>query len=86
MRSLLFILIVAPLISFSQGENAVWLMGNQPNSNAKKGIMLFDSLNYTYQIQYRQMAFEGTEATISDRNGNFLMRMLPMIQCSMEVA
>jgi hypothetical protein len=73
MRSLIFILIVAPLISFSQGENAVWLMGNQPNSNAKKGIMLFDSLNYTYQIQYRQMAFEGTEATISDRNGNFLM-------------
>ena len=73
MKKLLLVFVVLPILAFSQGENTVWLLGDQPNSNAKKGIMVFDSSSYNYQIQYRQMPFNGTEATISDRNGNFLM-------------
>ena len=49
---LCIVFILLPLGVFSQGENAIWLLGNQPNSNAKKGIMTFDSLNYNYQIPY----------------------------------
>jgi hypothetical protein len=35
--------------------------------------MTFDSTSYIYNKEFRKMAFRGTEATISDRNGNFLM-------------
>jgi WD40 repeat protein len=35
--------------------------------------MTFDSTSYTLSTEQRKMGFEGTEATISDANGNFLM-------------
>jgi hypothetical protein len=73
MRKLLFwILVFAPIIAFSQGENAIWLLGDQ-FYQFDKGRMTFDSTSYNYQKEFRKMAVLGTEATISDRNGNFLM-------------
>ncbi len=73
MKSFLFVLIVAPLISFSQGENSTWLMGSASNQAVYKGRMTFDSTTFIYNKEFRKMPFSGTEATISDPNGNFLM-------------
>ena len=72
MKKLILLFFFLPLIVHSQGENAHWLLGYWPLSY-NKGHMTFDSSSYSYQKEFRKMAFEGTEATISDRNGNFLM-------------
>jgi hypothetical protein len=71
-RWLFWVLIFIPFSAFTQGENAHWLLGYWPLSY-DKGHMTFDSSSYVYNKEFRKMAFEGTEATISDRNGNFLM-------------
>jgi hypothetical protein len=57
---------------FAQGYNHTWLLGYWPY-NYDKGRMTFDSMNYTYNIETRKMMFNGTQATISDAQGNFLM-------------
>jgi hypothetical protein len=72
MKRLLFLLVLFSSLAMGQGENAVWLMGNQ-GLPYDKGKMTFDSSSYIYNKEFRKMAFRGTEATISDRNGNFLM-------------
>ena len=57
---------------FVQGQmNNTWLIGY--GNWAVRARMVFDSTNYTLTQESRQMGFEGTEATISDMNGNFLM-------------
>ena len=72
MNRLLFLLVLFSSLAMGQGENAIWLMGNQ-GLPYDKGKMTFDSTSYIYNKEFRKMAFRGTEATISDRNGNFLM-------------
>lgn len=69
MKKLIFVLFM-PL--FVQGQmNNTWLIGY--GNWAVRARMVFDSTNYTLTQESRQMGFEGTEATISDMNGNFLM-------------
>ena len=55
---------------FSQGFNHAWLIGYDI---WPKGRMLFDNSSYTFNTETRKMQFWGTEATMSDANGNFLM-------------
>jgi hypothetical protein len=73
MGKLFWILMFIPFTSYSQGENSTWLMGSASNQAVFKGRITFDSTTYIYNKEFRKMPFSGTEATISDRNGNFLM-------------
>ncbi len=59
--------------SYSQGYNSIWLIGNQWLSSVPKARMIFTDTSYTLNTELRLMAFEGAEATISDKSGNFLM-------------
>ncbi len=73
MRKILIIsLLFINSFSFGQGMNSQWLMGYWP-FNSPKGRFIFDVSSYTYQTEFRKMMFTGTQATISDQNGNFLM-------------
>ncbi|MFN8152686.1 MAG: T9SS type A sorting domain-containing protein [Bacteroidia bacterium] len=59
---------------FSQGYyNHTWLLGNFFFLQDPKGRMVIDSAGYTHSVEYRKMPFLGTEATICDAQGNFLM-------------
>ncbi len=60
-------------IALAQGLNSTWLLGYNPYPNFLNGRMLIDSNSYTLTDEYRKMKFQGTEATISDSAGNFLM-------------
>jgi len=53
--------------------NNTWLIGNQPLANVLKARMVFTDTSYSFNTELRKMTFEGTEATISDANGNLLM-------------
>ncbi|MBK9400698.1 MAG: T9SS type A sorting domain-containing protein [Bacteroidetes bacterium] len=53
--------------------NHVWLLGNYFFIQDPKGRMVFDSTSYTHSVEFRKMPFLGTEATICDAQGNFLM-------------
>ncbi|MBL7928624.1 MAG: hypothetical protein JNL47_03980, partial [Bacteroidia bacterium] len=55
-----------------QGMNSHWLMGYWP-FNSLKGRFIFDTSSYSFQTEFRKMMFTGTQATLSDHNGNFLM-------------
>ncbi len=57
---------------FAQGYNHTWPLGYWPY-NYDKGRMTFDSNSYNYNLETRKMMFNGTEATICDSQGNFLM-------------
>ncbi len=59
-------------LAFSQGMNSHWLIGYNANPN-DKGRIVFDSSSYLFTIENRPMQFWGTQATIADNNGNFLM-------------
>lgn len=64
------------LISYSirgQGFNSQWLLGSYNFFQDPKGRVLFDSGNYSLLNENRKMVFKGTEANISDANGNLLM-------------
>ncbi|MBL7928626.1 MAG: hypothetical protein JNL47_03990, partial [Bacteroidia bacterium] len=53
--------------------NRVWLFGNSSNQLSPKARMLIDSNSYSLNQELRKMAVRGTQATLSDHNGNFLM-------------
>ena len=60
--------------SFSQGfYNHQWLLGSYLFFQDPKGRLVFDSSSYTHIPENRKMVFWGTEATICDAQGNFLM-------------
>ncbi len=55
-----------------QGQmNNTWLIGY--GNWTVRARMVFDSSNYVLTQENRPMSFEGAEATISDKSGNFLM-------------
>ena len=61
-------------ISFGQGfYNHQWLLGNFFFIQDPKGRIVFDSASFVHSVEYRKMPFLGTEATICDAQGNFLM-------------
>ncbi len=68
------ILIYMMIIShaYGQGYNHQWLLGYWWQQDPK-GRMLMDSNNYSLITEYRKMQFYGTQANISDANGNLLM-------------
>ncbi len=72
---ILFLFIVSDELIFSQGINSHWpigyySLGNDPNQKAR---LIFNSSSFSYQHEYRNMNFRGTQATLSDMNGSFLM-------------
>src|SRR6185436_7428372 len=70
---LLILFFLLKINCFSQGFNHQWLLGNTWNNTFPKARMFFDTSSYILQQEYRDMVFEGAEATICDANGNFLM-------------
>ena len=61
-------------VSFGQGfYNHQWLLGSYNFLQDPKGRLVFDSISYTHFPEFRKMSFKGTEATICDAQGNFLM-------------
>jgi len=55
-----------------QGLNNTWLLGNDPGW-PNLGRIEFGLSSYQLLNEQRKMAFKGTQGTISDHNGNFLM-------------
>lgn len=53
--------------------NHVWLLGNFFFIQDPKGRMIFNSTSYAHSVEFRKMPFLGTEATICDAQGDFLM-------------
>ncbi len=74
MKNLLILgfIILSPLSVPAQGMNNTWLLGNDPGW-PNIGRMIFDNNSYQLLSEQRKMAFKGTQATISDNQGNFLM-------------
>ena len=64
-------LLLNSMIVYSQGYNSHWLLGY--GNWATKGRMIFTDTSYTFNYESRAMRFQGTEATICDAQGNFLM-------------
>jgi hypothetical protein len=56
-----------------QGYNHQWLLGYWELPTDPKGRFYFDLNGYQDSIEYRDMSFYGSQANISDANGNFLM-------------
>ena len=56
-----------------QGYNHQWLLGNNPFINFPNGRAYFDINSETFTSEFRKMSFKGTQANISDANGNLLM-------------
>ncbi len=69
---LLLMLVLIPDLILSQGRNNTWLLGNDPGW-PNLGRIIFDTNSYQLLTETRKMSFKGTEATISDEQGNFLM-------------
>ena len=68
------IILIASGKLLSQGYyNHVWLTGNNPFAGFPNGRIVFDSSGYIHTPEMRPMSFWGTEATICDAQGNFLM-------------
>ncbi|MBK7856676.1 MAG: T9SS type A sorting domain-containing protein [Bacteroidetes bacterium] len=61
---------------FGQGFNHVWLHGSEltfdTNTTAPKARLFFDGVGVDTLGEVRKMAFNATQATICDANGNFL--------------
>ena len=77
MRKVLFLLCILALCGceiFGQGfYNHQWLLGSYNFLQDPKGRIIFDANSYTHIPEFRKMSFKGTEATICDAQGNFLM-------------
>jgi hypothetical protein len=70
--SLLLLLFSSEVIA--QGfYNHQWLLGSYLFLQDPKGRIVFDSSSYTHIPEFRKMVFWGTEATICDAQGDFLM-------------
>jgi hypothetical protein len=61
---------IGSIASFGQGYNHQWLLGYDTWPN--KGRAYIDA-GFNFQLEARKMGFTGTEATICDANGNFLI-------------
>ena len=76
MRSVLRILIFVLVSTVVVGQgfyNHVWLLGSYNFPQDPKGRIVFDSTSYTHIPEFRKMVFKGTEATICNAQGDFLM-------------
>jgi hypothetical protein len=67
------VMLLLSLESLGQGYNHQWLLGSYNLQQDPKGRILFDANNYTLINENRKMPFYGTQANISDSNGNLLM-------------
>ena len=72
-RIIFLILISLSELALSQGFNHHWLIGSQWVNTVPKGRVFIDSTNFSFQTELRDMAFMGTDGSISDAQGNFLM-------------
>ncbi len=73
-KLIIVLLMLCPVQMKAQGfYNHVWLTGYNPFAGFPNGRIIFDSTGYVHSPEMRKMAFYGTEATICDAQGNFLM-------------
>ncbi|MBL7916298.1 MAG: hypothetical protein JNL49_14805, partial [Bacteroidia bacterium] len=70
---LVLVFIVFAVNATGQGYNHQWLLGNYYFLQDPKGRMFIDNNSITLQTEFRKMPFLGTQANISDANGNLLM-------------
>ncbi|MBL7914551.1 MAG: T9SS type A sorting domain-containing protein [Bacteroidia bacterium] len=71
---LTLLLLTTNTILLAQGYyNHVWLLGSYFFPQDPKGRIVVDSSGYLHSIEYRKMPFLGTEATICNSQGDFLM-------------
>lgn len=73
MKPFLLMLTVFSNLALGQGLNHQWLMGSFNFFQDPKGRMLFDANNYSLVNENRKMVFKGTEANISNSQGNLLI-------------
>ncbi len=77
MKNVLFfwiILVVNSSQLFAQGfYNHTWLLGSYDFLQDPKGRIVFSDTGYVHTGEFRKMSFKGTEATICDAQGDFLM-------------
>ncbi len=72
--TLLFLFLLQNALVSGQGfYNHIWLTGNNPFAGFPNGRIEFDSSSYIHTPEMRKMSFQGTEATICDAQGNFLL-------------
>ncbi|MCO5288440.1 MAG: T9SS type A sorting domain-containing protein [Bacteroidetes bacterium] len=74
-KMLLFLILffVLEATAFAQGYNHTWLLGYLNNTSNDKGRLNFTDTSVTYITEIRKIPFGGTQANISDENGNLLM-------------
>ncbi|MBK9425146.1 MAG: hypothetical protein IPN54_13605 [Bacteroidetes bacterium] len=70
---IILFLLLSGANGYGQGYNHQWLLGSYNFFQDPKGRILFDSGNYSLINENRKMVFKGTQANISDVNGNLLM-------------
>jgi hypothetical protein len=70
---LVLVLFVFAINATGQGYNHQWLLGNYFFLQDPKGRMYIDNNSINLQTEFRKMPFLGTQANISDVNGNLLM-------------
>ncbi|MBL0340260.1 MAG: hypothetical protein IPP71_04650 [Bacteroidetes bacterium] len=73
MKRLLVLFLFSVTFAHGQGYNHQWLLGSYNFFQDPKGRMLFDTSNYILLNENRKMPFKGTQANISDSNGNLIM-------------
>jgi Secretion system C-terminal sorting domain len=73
-RVIVLLILIASEKILGQGfYNHAWLLGSYIFPTDPKGRIMFDSTGYTHYPETRKMPFWGTEATICDKQGDFLM-------------
>ncbi|MBK8875725.1 MAG: T9SS type A sorting domain-containing protein [Bacteroidetes bacterium] len=70
---IILFLLLSGANGYGQGYNHQWLLGSYNFFQDPKGRILFDSGSYSLINENRKMVFKGTQANISDVNGNLLM-------------
>ncbi len=77
MKNVLILLIIFVVNSsqlFAQGfYDHAWLLGSYNFLQDPKGRILFSDTGYVHTGEFRKMSFKGTEATICNAQGDFLM-------------
>ncbi len=73
-RFIILLMLMATEKLLGQGfYNHAWLLGSYIFPTDPKGRIMFDSTGYIHYPETRKMPFWGTEATICNAQGNFLM-------------
>ena len=70
---LVLVFLVFAINATGQGYNHQWLLGNYYFLQDPKGRMFIDNNSIALQTEFRKMPFLGSQANISDVNGNLLM-------------